>query len=205
MDETTTKTETKERIFQSAADLIARRGYDAVSVREICEAAEVSKPTLYYYFKDKDALVYELMGYSMERIGELFHKHLDYDRDFLTNLHGIKLVYEEMATDYPHIIRFSTYIQTRSIPNDVIERKESQRKELMEEIVRIVEKGKREGYVCPELDSRILVISILSSVITIIMINVLLKDDIDQFKRDLEDLYVFWMQAYVKKPKPEQE
>jgi hypothetical protein len=145
------------------------------------------------------------MGYSMERIGELFAKHLHEERDFLTNLHGIKLIYEEMATDYPHIIRFSTYIQTRSIPNDVITRKECQRKELMESVVRIVENGKREGYVFPEFDSRMLVISILSSVITVIMTNILLKDDVDQFKRELEDLYVFWMQAYVKKPKPEQE
>ncbi|MCO4760372.1 MAG: TetR/AcrR family transcriptional regulator [Myxococcales bacterium] len=49
--------DTRERVLLEAAKLFADRGFDAPSVREICDAAGVSKPTLYYYFESRDGLV----------------------------------------------------------------------------------------------------------------------------------------------------
>ncbi len=43
-------------IARTAARLFAERGYDATSVREIVEAAGVTKPTLYYHFGSKQGL-----------------------------------------------------------------------------------------------------------------------------------------------------
>ena len=37
-----------DRILQSALDLFSNKGYDATSVREICEAAGITKSTLYH-------------------------------------------------------------------------------------------------------------------------------------------------------------
>ena len=48
--------EIAERIARSAARLFASEGYDATSVRNIVEAAAVTKPTMYYYFDSKEAL-----------------------------------------------------------------------------------------------------------------------------------------------------
>ena len=45
-----------DRIARVAARLFAADGYDATSVRNIVEAAAVTKPTLYYYFSSKEAL-----------------------------------------------------------------------------------------------------------------------------------------------------
>jgi AcrR family transcriptional regulator len=64
-------------ISRVAAKLFSERGYDATSVREIVEAAGVTKPTLYYYFQNKEGLarailfepVEELIG-SLERLIE---------------------------------------------------------------------------------------------------------------------------------------
>jgi AcrR family transcriptional regulator len=42
--------------MQAALKSFADRGYAATSVRQIVEAARVSKPALYYYFKDKAGL-----------------------------------------------------------------------------------------------------------------------------------------------------
>lgn len=46
----------RERILCEAIRLFGRRGYSATSVREVVEAAGVTKPTLYYYFANKEAL-----------------------------------------------------------------------------------------------------------------------------------------------------
>ena len=49
------------RLLASATELFARKGYAATTVREIVEAAGVTKPVLYYYFGNKEGLYLELM------------------------------------------------------------------------------------------------------------------------------------------------
>jgi AcrR family transcriptional regulator len=53
--------EARERLLAAALEQFARRGYAATSVREICLAAGVTKPVLYYYFKSKEGLYLQLM------------------------------------------------------------------------------------------------------------------------------------------------
>lgn len=48
-------------IAREAARLFAARGYDATSVREIVQAAGVTKPTLYYHFGSKEGLAQALV------------------------------------------------------------------------------------------------------------------------------------------------
>ena len=55
-------------IARAAARLFANRGYEATSVREIVEAAGVSKPTLYYYFRSKEGLASALFTVPLESL-----------------------------------------------------------------------------------------------------------------------------------------
>lgn len=57
-------------IARVAARLFAARGFDATSVREIVEAAGVTKPTLYYHFGSKEALAQALVTVPMTRLVE---------------------------------------------------------------------------------------------------------------------------------------
>jgi len=52
---------TREHILQAALKSFADRGYAATSVQHIVGAARVSKPALYYYFKDKAGLFQALV------------------------------------------------------------------------------------------------------------------------------------------------
>lgn len=49
--------DTKRRALEIALDLFGRKGYDATSMREIAEAAGVTKATLYYHFENKAAII----------------------------------------------------------------------------------------------------------------------------------------------------
>jgi AcrR family transcriptional regulator len=51
------KAQTRQRIADVAAGLIAERGYDAMSMAEVARAAEVSEQTVYNYFPAKQDLV----------------------------------------------------------------------------------------------------------------------------------------------------
>jgi AcrR family transcriptional regulator len=51
----------RDRLLSAALELFTTRGYAATSVREIVAAANVSKPSLYYYFGSKEGIYLELM------------------------------------------------------------------------------------------------------------------------------------------------
>jgi outer membrane protein len=48
---------TRQRILETASAMMAEKGPDAVSMREISAKLKITKPVLYYYFKDKDELI----------------------------------------------------------------------------------------------------------------------------------------------------
>ncbi len=51
----------RDRIRNAAIGLFADKGFAATTTREICEVASVTKPVLYYYFKDKELLYHTLV------------------------------------------------------------------------------------------------------------------------------------------------
>ncbi|MFJ8313404.1 MULTISPECIES: TetR family transcriptional regulator [unclassified Streptomyces] len=56
------KEQTRQRIAAVALRLFAERGFDAVTVNEIAEAAEVAKATLFTYFPTKESLALQGVG-----------------------------------------------------------------------------------------------------------------------------------------------
>ena len=51
----------RDAILKVAMKLFAEKGYAGCSIREICQAAGVTKPVLYYHFRSKENLYQELM------------------------------------------------------------------------------------------------------------------------------------------------
>ena len=54
------KLETHRRILRAAAQLFSERGFDATTIDEIAEAADISRATFFNYFAEKSALIGEL-------------------------------------------------------------------------------------------------------------------------------------------------
>lgn len=61
----------RERLIRAATGLFTRKGYAATSVREIVEAAGVTKPVLYYYFGNKEGIYLKLMEEPFRRFQAL--------------------------------------------------------------------------------------------------------------------------------------
>lgn len=61
----------RQKLLAAAMDLFNRRGYASTTVREIVEAAGVTKPVLYYYFGNKEGIYVELMRRPLDEFGRL--------------------------------------------------------------------------------------------------------------------------------------
>jgi len=94
----------RERLLTHAIEFFNRKGYAATTVREIVEAAGVTKPVLYYYFGNKEGLFLELMRSGLRQFeqitadaglaeGSPFEKVLQLcDRTFAWFLENVRVV-----------------------------------------------------------------------------------------------------------------
>jgi AcrR family transcriptional regulator len=76
-----------ERIFREAWDLFQARGYRGASMDELCRRCGITKPTLYYYFKDKETLYLHVV---------------------LRQLQGFRAIMQEQASLSDRLIRLAT-------------------------------------------------------------------------------------------------
>ena len=53
--------ETRQRILDTAFELISEKGYARASVSDICKMVGITKPSLYYYFDSKDEILLTLL------------------------------------------------------------------------------------------------------------------------------------------------
>lgn len=63
--------DTKQRILNAALDLFSQKGFSAVSIRDICKVVDIKESSVYYHFKNKQAIFDELLKYFETKAGEL--------------------------------------------------------------------------------------------------------------------------------------
>ena len=56
---------TKENIFGETVKLFSEQGYNATTMRQIASAAGVNEATIYIYFDNKEALMDEILLFSI--------------------------------------------------------------------------------------------------------------------------------------------
>ncbi len=69
--------ETKERIFRAAKRILKKKGYEELSIKNICEEAGVSNGSFYHHFKTKD----DLLSYYIEEQPSLRPELLELPKD----------------------------------------------------------------------------------------------------------------------------
>jgi AcrR family transcriptional regulator len=60
----------RETILSAAEKLFAEKGYENASIRDVSSLAGVADGTIYSYFKNKEALLHELVRGLLERLGK---------------------------------------------------------------------------------------------------------------------------------------
>ncbi len=117
--------ENRAKILECALALFSARGYEAVGVQEIVEAAGVTKPSLYHYFSSKLGLLDTLLEENFAGFLADLRKAALYERDLPLTLEKIARAYFDFACRQPAFYRMQLAMQFAppdSQPNQAVAR-----------------------------------------------------------------------------------
>jgi TetR/AcrR family transcriptional regulator len=134
-----------DRILQSALALFSNKGYDATSVREICEAARITKPTLYHFYKSKDGVYQALVEGALQAFRRELFTEIEAPGTAAERLRRVARRYFAQARGHRQLMRFIFALvhnpPATAPPTDFIRFYE----ELVGRIAECVEEGVRDG------------------------------------------------------------
>lgn len=149
---------TKDRILKSALDLFSTKGYDGTSVREICEAAGIAKPSLYHFYRSKEGVYQALVDETLASYRSELLEELGRPGTVAERLEGVAQAYFRAARENPDLMRFIfglVHQVPSSAPATGIARFYQ---EMVGLIAALVDEGVRSGELSPgSTDARMLV------------------------------------------------
>lgn len=107
----------ESRILETALKLFVRHGYSKVTMSDIAQASDLSRPTLYSFFSNKEAIVSTLVKLQIEENYVETKKHLESEKNLERRLECIfeiwiikpfaSVIDSENAQDF--LLNVSTY------------------------------------------------------------------------------------------------
>ena len=103
---------TKAKIFSEAVALFAEKGYNGVSMRELSERTQVSKPTIYYYFGSKEGIYTTLMqavlNYNLEAFQAIVRRKIPI-KEKITEMTKLRF---SQVRQHPNVAKFFLFLFT---------------------------------------------------------------------------------------------
>jgi len=93
----------KEKVLRAAIRVFSKKGYDGASMREIAAAARLTKPMIYYHFKNKKDLYLYLLETHIGTLYEGLLGVLNAGQDHTTTLGRIIDLYDETFRSNPEM------------------------------------------------------------------------------------------------------
>ena len=93
----------KEEILRTVLQLFLKKGYNATSTSDICSAAKLAKPTLYYYFGSKRNLLFSLHQGHLNRDLRPYLERARAIEDLEQRLHYMIRAYTKMICAPPEL------------------------------------------------------------------------------------------------------
>lgn len=143
----------KSKILQIAIEQFSRYGVRSVTMEDIARLAGVSKKTIYQEFKDKKDLVKETFAAVLSEDRVKMCYIMDHEDGVIEHLvKASKMLRERLANMNPMAI---LEVQ-RYFPEAWVQFETFKEEFVMDDLVKVLEKGKSLGYFRAEIDSTIL-------------------------------------------------
>src|SRR5271167_2630126 len=97
----------RQRLLDAGLKLFANRGYAGTAVQDITEEAKVTKPTLYYYFENKEGLFQALVDQAMDERLRLMREAAPPGKPTVEQLTDIITVLTDFARRHADLLRLT--------------------------------------------------------------------------------------------------
>ena len=95
---------TKRKIFETAMQLFADKGYEATSIEEITATVGVAKGTLYYHFSSKEEIFNFLVEEGMKLLKNSIQIKTDKVSSYIDKIRAIILIQIKVIVKYESLI-----------------------------------------------------------------------------------------------------
>ncbi len=148
----------KMQILEAGEKLFLSRGFENVTMDEIAKECELSKGTLYLYYKSKEELFYTLIIKSMEILIGLFREGINENETIQKKMNAIGEKYLEFYKKHTNYFKMLNYMgDHKTIKREEVKELEKvliqKNNELWNIDVELLEEGKRQGIFKKDFDS----------------------------------------------------
>jgi AcrR family transcriptional regulator len=88
--------QTRKQLTDAALQLILERGYDAITIQDITERADLGRGTFYIHFKDKEEVVWAMFREMFDRLEQQAHRQIDRSAPGV-EYYGFRNIFEHAA------------------------------------------------------------------------------------------------------------
>ncbi len=182
------KEQRKNDIIDAAEKVIFSKGLDTSSMDDVAEAAELSKGTLYLYFKSKEELYLAIHLRGNQILRDMFARAVKSQQYGLEKTRAIGQAYFEFYRKYPDYFHAMIYYESRTIDfeadNSVARQCMLVGKETLDILSRAIREGIADGSIRPTIDPVKTAISLWGQTTGIIQV-IVLKEDVIKHNHQL--------------------
>ena len=184
--------ETRLKLFRSALQLFAERGFSGVTVEDITEAADVGKGTFFNYFESKDHVLGVMAEIQLGKVGEAVELAAAGKRPIQSVVHHLFLRAAEEPGRSPDLARalISSFVSSRGV-RELMARNMQQGRRMIAEIVSA---GQKRGEIDRRLKKEKVAIQVLQTFMGTVLfwslherpaLNVWMEDSFQHFWRSI--------------------
>jgi TetR/AcrR family transcriptional regulator, cholesterol catabolism regulator len=160
----------KERIFSEAANKFRTEGFAKTSIDDFVASLAMSKKTFYRVFSSKEDLVEQLANRNMGSVATHIEQIAAGNQNFVAKLHSLL----QFIGTIPIKIGVPFLRDMQKVYPQIWKKIEQFRAERVVTIFgKLVDQGKEEGYIRPEVNKRVFLLCYLASVQAIMQPDVL--------------------------------
>lgn len=168
---------TREQILGAALKSFAECGYAAASVQKIVDDAKVSKPSLYYYFKDKAALFGALVDQAHAERHQLLRQAAERPGTLEQRLEEMAAAFFEYAVQNKALVRLA-FATAFASPGEVPAHAKCREcgKRNFDLICSVMQAGQDAGELSREFTTEELAMGFYSQLNTYVMVRMIVPD-----------------------------
>lgn len=147
----------RNAIIDAAEKVFFSSGIDRATMDQVAEEAELSKGTLYLYFKSKEDLYLAIINRGGAILKLLFQNAVAAAPDGLQKVQAIGQAYCEFCASYPHYFNAMLYFESYPIDLEVDENSFAsacwqQNDEIFQILIEALRQGLRDGSIRSDID-----------------------------------------------------